>query len=160
MARFIAEIARLYQQHIIDTGKQAQVLILSAFLLTFGLVRWVSYTIHKQRRHLLRDVVVGGTHIHHLVWGILLLLLTGYAAIAFDPTPAPETVAILFGIGAALTLDEFALWLRLADVYWAKEGRWSVDLVILIAVVLALNLVGWSFWQAIGQEIIHLFFQT
>ena len=160
MERFLDEIARLYHQHIIDAGKQPQALILSAFLITFVLVRWISYTIHKQRRHVLQDIFVGGTHIHHLVWGILLLLLTGYAAIAFDPTPAPETLAIFFGIGAALTLDEFALWLRLADVYWAKEGRWSVDLVILIAVVLALNLVGWPFWQAIGQEIIHLFFQT
>ena len=63
---------------------------------------------------------------------------------------------MLFGIGAALTLDEFALWLQLKDVYWSRDGRWSVDAVIVVAALVALNLLGWSFIQASGREILRL----
>ena len=73
--------------------------------------------------------------------------------LAFDAPRLRDGLALLFGIGAALTLDEFALWLRLEDVYWSKEGRWSVD----VAVILALALIGWPFWRAIELEIRHFF---
>ncbi len=73
--------------------------------------------------------------------------------IAFDPTTMRELPALLFGIGAALTLDEFALWLRLEDVDRTKEGRRSVDVVIVVAVMLAFILLGWPFWQDVGREI-------
>jgi hypothetical protein len=156
MERFVQEVAQLYQRHIISTGKQPQAVILVSFLVTFLLVRGITYSIHTERKRILRNLVVGGRHIHHLVWGILLLLVTGYLAIAFDPRRAREELALLFGIGAALTLDEFALWLDLQDVYWAKEGRKSVDAVIIATVVLALVLLGWSFWQAVGRVVARL----
>ncbi len=183
MVRFFTEIALLYRRHIIDAGKQPQALILLSFLITFLVIRAITYRIHNrqsqsqasqsqtsqsqtsqnqssksQNRHKFgfHDVVIGGTHIHHLVWGILLLLGVGYSAIAFHPMPSPEGLAMLFGIGAALTLDEFALWLQLKDVYWSRDGRWSVDAVIVVAALVALNLLGWSFIQASGREILRL----
>ena len=174
MARFFTEITLLYRHYIIDAGKQPQALILLSFLITFLVIRAITYRIHNRQsqasqtsqnqsskrpnRHKFgfHDVVIGGTHIHHLVWGILLLLGVGYSAIAFHPMPSPEGLAMLFGIGAALTLDEFALWLQLKDVYWSRDGRWSVDAVIVVAALVALNLLGWSFIQASGREIVRL----
>jgi lysyl-tRNA synthetase, class II len=70
----------------------------------------------------------GGLHIHHLVWGIL--------GFALEPnTPRSQIIGALFGIGVGFTLDEFALWLRLKDVYWGEQGRASVDVVVLAAVL-------------------------
>jgi hypothetical protein len=62
-------------------------------------------------------------------------------------------LAVLFGVGAALTLDEFALWLNLEDVYWAKQGRSSVDAVIVFATLLGMILLGFSFWVDLVREI-------
>ena len=93
------------------------------------------------------NVSVGGTHIHHLVVGILLLLIFGWLGIAIDPeSPWREICAVLFGIGAGLTLDEFALWLNLKDVYWEKEGRRSIDAVIIAAAITGMVLVGFRGW--------------
>lgn len=170
MAQFFSNIAQHYQRYIVESGKQPQAVILLSFLLMFITVRLITYRIHKrsqllpvqdlhakQKKHLLRDVSVRGIHIHHLVWGILLLLVAGYTSIAFDPVGQREVLALLFGVGAALTLDEFALWLRLEDVYWTKAGRGSVDAVIIVAVILAFILLGLPFWQAVGHEIFALF---
>ena len=77
------------------------------------------------------NVEVGGTHIHHLVWGICAMLIFGYIGVVHQPgSPWREIVAVFFGIGMGLTLDEFALWLELKDVYWEKDGRKSIDAVI------------------------------
>jgi hypothetical protein len=84
----------------------------------------------------------GGLHVHHLVFGIVLLLATGFALALQPPSPWLEIVAAGFGIGAGLTLDEYALWLHLEDVYWAEEGRRSVDAVVIAAVLGGLLLMG------------------
>ncbi len=152
MTRFLEEVARSYERLIVAPGKQPQVYILVAFILTFLLVRALTHAIRAGRRGLARNVTIGGTHVHHLVPGIVLLLVTGYLAFAFDPRTGREPLALLFGVGAALTLDEFALWLHLKDVYWQREGRRSVDVVIVVATLLGLVLVGRDFWLAIGRE--------
>ena len=93
------------------------------------------------------NVSVGGTHIHHLVWGILALLVFGWIGIALEPdSPWREITAVLFGIGAGLTMDEFALWLHLEDVYWEKEGRRSIDAVIITGAIAGLLTVGFQGW--------------
>jgi hypothetical protein len=100
------------------------------------------------------NVAVGGTHVHHLVWGILLILGTGYVAIAIAPgSPGREILAIIFGIGAGLTLDEFALWLNLEDVYWSEKGRRSIDAVIVAAALGGIALVGLRAWLAVADEV-------
>jgi hypothetical protein len=84
----------------------------------------------------------GGLHVHHLVFGIVLLLATGFALALQPSSPWLEIVAAGFGIGAGLTLDEYALWLHLEDVYWAEEGRRSVDAVVIAALLGGLLLMG------------------
>jgi hypothetical protein len=89
------------------------------------------------------SVKSGDLHIHHLVWGIILLLLCGFLGFATPArSPWTEVLAVLFGIGAGFTLDEFALWLRLEDVYWAEEGRQSVEAVMIAAVFAGFVVVG------------------
>ncbi|MGQ0575797.1 MAG: hypothetical protein ACT4RN_16575 [Pseudonocardia sp.] len=116
--------------------------VLGAFLLTFLVTRAVTRAIRAGRGPF-RDTSIGGVHVHHQVYGIFLLLGTGTAEFTYRPGPPwVQVLAVLFGVGAALTLDEFALWLRLDDVYWTREGRSSVDAVLIALVVGALLLVG------------------
>jgi hypothetical protein len=84
----------------------------------------------------------GGLHVHHLVFGIVLMLALGFALALQPPSPWLEIFAAGFGIGAGLTLDEYALWLHLEDVYWAEEGRRSVDAVVIAALIGGLLLMG------------------
>jgi hypothetical protein len=88
------------------------------------------------------SIKTGGVHVHHLVPGIVLMLLCGFLLALQPDSPWIELVAAGFGIGAGLTLDEYALWLHLDDVYWAEEGRQSVDAVVIAATVGGLLLLG------------------
>jgi hypothetical protein len=116
--------------------------MLAAFLVTFLVTRGVTRAIRCGRGPF-RDASVGGVHVHHEVYGIFLLLGTGTAEFTYRPDPPwAHVLAVLFGVGAALTLDEFALWLHLDDVYWSREGRSSVDAVLIALVVGCLLLVG------------------
>lgn len=152
MDRFTREVGDLYERHIVSAGKEAQLLLLLSFLATFTIVRLITHAIRSGRfRHVFRNVQTsGGLHLHHLVIGILLLLGVGYVSTGIDPDGYERLLAILFGIGAALTLDEFALWLRLKDVYWTQQGRASIDAVIIMATIIALGVLGLPFWIAIG----------
>jgi hypothetical protein len=107
-----------------------------SFLLTLAGVRGVVYAIVHQVPpfHFIQMV---GRHIHHLVFGIIILLLVGYGWLCEVGNGSDQSsiflsrlMSILYGVGATLTLDEFALWLNLRDVYWAREGRASIDAVI------------------------------
>jgi hypothetical protein len=137
-----------YQQFFVDTGRAAALWALVGFLVTFAVTRTITRRIRdkasQQRdgadpgrhRRGLGDVYIGGVHIHHQVWGILLVLSTGLLQIRYDPDPpAAEILAALFGAGAALTLDEFALWLDLDDVYWGAEGRKSIEAIMIAAAI-------------------------
>jgi len=98
-------------------------------------------------------VVLGGTHIHHLVWGILLLLISGYALVAEIGTHsnplslfAGRLMAILYGMGAALTLDEFTMWLNIRETTWTFQGRESIDVVVAFGALLAVGAGGAPLW--------------
>jgi hypothetical protein len=113
-----------------------------AFLVTFLVTRFITHAIRSGRGPF-RDASVGGVHLHHEVYGIFLLLGTGTVEFAYRPAGDwGALLAMLFGAGAALTLDEFALWLHLEDVYWSRHGRSSVDAVLIALVIGILLLVG------------------
>jgi hypothetical protein len=102
---------------------------------------------------------MNGRHIHHLVWGILLLLVVGYTWLVEVGTGAESATqwtgrltSMLFGVAAALTLDEFALWLNLRDVYWEREGRESFEALALFGGLLAIGIFGRAFWTGIAKE--------
>jgi hypothetical protein len=90
----------------------------------------------------------GGLHVHHLVFGIVMMLLAGFAMALQPASPWFELAAGTFGVGAGLTLDEFALWLHLDDVYWAEEGRRSVDAVVVATMIGGLVLMGFAPFSA------------
>ena len=136
----LAGLQATFDSEIVDKGELPALLLVLSFGATFGLTRFITHSIRSERFSWLGNVEAGDTHIHHLVWGICLLLVAGLLAIAVQPPL--EVVAIVFGIGAALTLDEFALWLHLDDVYWSEQGRQSIDAVIVFAIVSGFMVVG------------------
>ncbi len=155
----LASIGSVYDRAIVDTGRQAEFLFFVAFLVTFGFIRTSAHLIRAQVRWWPGNVNVGGTHVHHLVWGILLLMISGYVGVAVaPPSPWHEICAVFFGIGMGLTLDEFALWLDLKDVYWSEEGRKSIDAVIVAATVAGIVLVGYTAWVDVATEVADIVF--
>ncbi|HYU20941.1 MAG TPA: hypothetical protein VEQ11_19815 [Chloroflexota bacterium] len=145
-----------YRVHFSDPRRERLFLSSVGFLLTFAAVRVITHAIRAGIGPF-RDVAAGGTHIHHLVWGILLLLVVGYLWLIQADLGATRLAArlsgltaLLYGIGAALTLDEFALWLNLEDVYWEREGRESIDAVVLFGAVLSVGLWGGPFLHAVA----------
>jgi hypothetical protein len=150
----VASLGSAYQDGIVDTGREPHFLFFVAFLLTFGFIRTSTHMIRAQVSWWPGNVQVGGTHIHHLVWGILMLLIFGYVAVAIAPdSPWREVTAVFFGIGTGLTLDEFALWLNLKDVYWEKQGRASIDAVVIAAAVSGLLLVSLRGWIDVTTDV-------
>jgi hypothetical protein len=149
----LASIGSLYDRAIVDTGRQTELIFFVAFLGSFGFIRTSAHMIRAQVSWWPGNVQVGGTHIHHLVWGICILLIAGYVGVAVRPgSPWAEIVAGLFGFGAGLTLDEFALWLNLRDVYWSQEGRKSIDAVIVVAILSGMVLVGMGAFVDVATE--------
>lgn len=116
-----------------DSKRLSQFLTLVSFLITFAIIRIIT---HLQKLNILPNQNNNILHIHHLVPGIILLLISGYIGISFWSVHKLRTLmAVVFGIGAALTIDEFALWLYLKDVYWAKQGRDSIDAFIFVIII-------------------------
>jgi hypothetical protein len=147
MSPLVASLTDAYREGIVETGREPQFLFFIAFLLTFAFIRTSTHMIRAQVSWWPGNVSVGGTHIHHLVWGILLLLIFGWLGIAVAPdSPWHEISAVMFGVGTGLTLDEFALWLNLKDVYWSKEGRRSIDAVIIALAISGMVLIGLRGW--------------
>ena len=130
-----------------------------AFFVTFLGVRLLVYFVVKGAGPF-NWVMMGGKHIHHLVWGILILLFVGYGWLldlgrAHSPLSIliSRLMSISYGVGAALTLDEFTLWLNLdPDVYWLKTGgRLSIDAVVLFGSLLMIGAWGAPFFQSLKR---------
>ena len=112
--------------------------IAATFLLTRGITRFI------RRRSAsgaaasgpVKDIVIGGVHIHHQVFGIIAMALAGIALVAISPSGVwLGVLAGVLGVGIGLAFDEFALWLHLDDVYWREQGRKSIDAVAIMLVV-------------------------
>jgi hypothetical protein len=120
--------------------------LLTSFSLTFGTVRLATHLIHHHGTYgPFRNVRVGGRHVHHFIPGIVLAFLAGGASVVTRDERLDAVLAVPFGAGVALTLDESALLLKLDDVYWTEDGIVSVQitlaaLAMLSAVTLAMKL--------------------
>ena len=141
----------LYAGHFQNVRHERMFLASMAFFVAFVVVRIITHLIHAGRGPF-HDVVTKGGHVHHLVWGILLLLAVGYLWLlqvgtgdASGRVWASRLTALLFGAAAALTLDEFALWLTFRDVYWEREGRLSLDAILLFGSLLSVAMWGGPF---------------
>ncbi len=128
-----------YETGIYESGREPALVMLVAFLITFALTR--AYTRIARVRGW-GSTHVGAVHMHHLVVGLVLALGAGAIQFAFLPEEGflQLLLAAAFGAGAALVLDEFALVFHLQDVYWEREGRKSVDAVVIAVALGALFL--------------------
>jgi hypothetical protein len=121
------DVRRAFREDL-DAGQRAALLSWLAFTATFGAVRGITYSI-KDGKGPFGNLSVGGEHLHHYMWGIGLVSGVGGIAVhGEDADRRHPLVALSYGVGLALIVDEFALLLDLKDVYWAKQGRISVDL--------------------------------
>ena len=148
------DLRALYHKHFGDRRKERQLFSTGAFFLTFATVRGITHAIRAERGPF-RNITPGGRHIHHMTLGIGGLLTVGYLWMLEvginEERWSSRVTASAFGSGAALTLDEFALWLNLEDVYWAKQGRESIDAVVLFGSLLSLSVMGRGFFT----ELLH-----
>lgn len=127
--------------------EQALFLVLVGFILSFAFIRMSTRLMRSPKVSWWPGSIVSdsGVHLHHLVFGIVTMMIAGAGGfLAFGKTPWTEICAFAFGIGAGLTIDEFALWVYLDDVYWAEEGRSSIDATVIAAAGMMLVLLGFT----------------
>ena len=152
----LTRLGFLVRTTIPDRPRRRMFIASVSFLITFAGVRILVHRIVNHEGHF-QWVTVRGHHIHHLVWGILILLLVGYGWLmdlgrAHSPLSIffSRLMSVSYGVGAALTLDEFALWLDLEpDAYWSSAGRLSIDAVILFGALLAVGAWGAPFFRGL-----------
>ncbi|MGB1583089.1 MAG: hypothetical protein ACPHCI_04800 [Solirubrobacterales bacterium] len=138
-------VVSFWDDQIADSDRQAIFLLLLGFLGSFLFIR-TSARLGRSTTWWPGSVVTDdGVHLHHLVWGICTMMAAGVLGFALhEQSPWFETFAVLFGIGMGLTIDEFALWIYLKDVYWAEEGRKSIDAAVYAAALIGLLLLGFN----------------
>jgi hypothetical protein len=140
-----AFITDFWDDQLVAHDRQWIFLVLLGLVLSFGFIRLSTRLMRSPRVPWWPGSVVseGGVHVHHLVFGIVLMILAGSISFAgFATSPIYEICAFLFGVGIGLTIDEFALWLYLDDVYWSERGRNSVDATVVAVCFLGLVLIG------------------
>lgn len=147
----------LVERIVISKLEEIPFIVFLSFLLTFVTARAYVYITNHDIMDLpfrFRYVFIKGVHIHHLNFGIIILVIVGFIAL-YDIRPGTHRrLAILYGIGLGLTFDEFALWLKLSDDYYA---RISYDAIIIISLIL-LNIIYFSnFWGRMGKRIVRMF---
>jgi len=155
-------LSELYHEHLGETRRERLFIASFSFVIACIAVRIITHAIRNGIGPF-HNVSHGDLHIHHLVWGIFLLLGTGYGWLLQIGTGLTGTsrtagiaLSILYGVGAALTLDEFALWLNLRDVYWDTEGRESIHAVMLFGGLLSIGLYGRPFIHALAKNALGL----
>ncbi|MDR3741588.1 MAG: hypothetical protein P4L40_21425 [Terracidiphilus sp.] len=154
----LTRLGFLIRSTIPDRPRRRMFIASVSFLVTFIGIRIVVYRIVNHEGHM-QWVIVHGMHIHHLVWGILILLLVGYGwLLDLGRLHTPLSIffsrlmSVSYGVGAALTLDEFALWLNLQpDAYWSSSGRLSIDAVIVFGGLLAVGTWGAPFFRGLER---------
>ena len=156
-------LRRIYTSQLADPKRERVFLASIGFFVAVLVVRGITIAIHHDIGPF-HNVEMGGRHIHHLVWGICLILTVGYLWLLEIGTGLPgsarwsaRVTPLLFGVGAALTLDEFALWLNLRDVYWQRQGRESYEAMGLFGSLLSASVFGGPLFRCIAKEVSAVF---
>lgn len=157
---YLPKVNELFHLHVRDRPRQRLLLAAIGFFITFAAARVVAYAaIHSEGPF--HYIYFHGTHIHHLVFGIILLLAVGFCWLVEVGTGgrgssllASRTMSLLYGVGAALTLDEFSIWLRVQEgVYDTHHDLVSIDAVFLFGAALLIGVYGRRFAHALSLEI-------
>lgn len=131
-----------WYRNIVEPGKLPLLLALLSFVTSFLVTRVITRLIRAGRGPF-KNITPGGVHVHHVVPGVILVIIGGFGAVGSGRHGFGAALsAVLFGLGAGLVLDEFALILHLDDVYWSEQGRKSVEIVVVTAALVALVLGG------------------
>jgi len=156
-------LRRVYKERFQEPRRERLFLASLGFFVSVIVVRGITIAIHYDIGPF-HDVSMHGRHIHHMVWGILLLLTVGYCWLMEVGTGAANAgpitgrlTAMLYGVAAALILDEFALWLNLSDVYWQRQGRESYEAMALFGSLLTLGLCGVPLFRGLIRELEKVF---
>src|SRR5215471_14643775 len=152
-------ISEMFHQHVRDRPRRRLFLAAVGFFLTLAVARATAYAAARNIGPF-HYIYIRGTHVHHLVWGILLLLVVGFCWLIEVGTGtkgsslfASRLMSLLYGIGVALTLDEFALWLNVEEgIYWTRRDLISIDAVVLFGAALLIGIFGRDFLMALGVE--------
>jgi len=155
------KVSELFHLHVRDRPKRRLLLAAIGFFVTFAVARSMAFAAYRSVGPF-HYVYIRGTHIHHLVWGILLLLAVGFCWLIEVGTGARASsllasrlISLLYGVAAVLTLDEFALWLNVEEgVYWTHRDLASLDAVILFGAALLIGIWGGDFLKALSREFI------
>ncbi len=138
-------LSEFWSDHIVAHDRQGVFLVLVGFVLSFAFIRMSTRLMRSPKVPWWPGSLVSdsGVHLHHLVFGIVTMMTAGTLGFAaLGHSPYAEICAFLFGAGAGLTIDEFALWVYLDDVYWAQEGRSSIDATVIAAALMGLVVLG------------------
>jgi hypothetical protein len=142
---FATFISDFWNDQLVAHDRQWLFLVLVGLVGSFSFIRMSARLMRSPRVAWWPGSVVSdsGLHLHHLVWGIVTMIVAGTISFAgFAVSPIYEICAALFGVGIGLTIDEFALWVYLDDVYWAREGRRSIDAAVIAVGGLGLLVLG------------------
>ncbi len=142
-----ASIFTGFWNDLVEHDEQGLFLVLAGFVLSFAFIRMSTRLMRSPRVPWWPGSVVSesGVHLHHLVFGIVTMMAAGTLGFStLGASPWIEICAFAFGVGAGLTIDEFALWVYLDDVYWAEEGRSSIDATAIAAAGMVLLLLGFT----------------
>lgn len=155
--RRIGRVSHLYRVHFADVRRELLFLSGLSFFVAFGITRVVTRLIQHDIGPI-RSVKYKGLHIHHQVFGIVMLVCSGHASLHVSSVKRRDdrwllrTNTIVYGVGCALTLDELALWLNMEDVYWKSPGREIIDAGIVVTALASIAAWGAPFFRAVGLE--------
>jgi lysyl-tRNA synthetase class 2 len=147
LASFVTDF---WNDQLVDHDRQGVFLVLVGFIGSFAFIRMSTRMIRAEVSWWPGNIESeSGLHVHHLVFGIITMMVAGTLGFAaFGHSPLTEICAFFFGIGVGLTIDEFALWVYLEDVYWAEQGRTSIDATVIAAALIGLIVIGANPFEA------------
>jgi hypothetical protein len=140
-------VSDFWTNQVVGESRDGIFLVLAGFIVSFAFIRMSTRLMRSPRVPWWPGSVVSdsGVHLHHLVFGICLMIIAGTVGFASSGTrPWVDIAAAVFGVGVGLTIDEFALWVYLDDVYWSEEGRKSVDATVIAVAGMLLLLFGFE----------------